>query len=132
MTEKLIFKIVLPDEWRAAREAGVYRGSAHDKADGFLHFSTAAQLPETLRLYYTAASAVEIVAVDTEALGSELKYERSPSRNEDFPHLYGPLPMSAVVSTMYKSMHPVTPANNILEWWLSDLEKGKITLPPTP
>lgn len=85
----LIFKIVPRAEWEA--ESGDYHGSAHDRADGFLHFSTAAQLPETLRLYYAGQDDLMLVAVAAEALGTALKWEHSASRNEDFPHLYAAL-----------------------------------------
>ena len=44
-----IFKIMPRAEWG---RADAYEGSAHDRADGFLHFSTGPQLPETLRRYY--------------------------------------------------------------------------------
>jgi uncharacterized protein (DUF952 family) len=81
-------------EWEA--ESGDYHGSAHDKADGFLHFSTAAQLPETLRLYYAGQDDLMLVAVAAEALGDELRWEFSQSRNQDFPHLYGALPCDAI------------------------------------
>jgi uncharacterized protein (DUF952 family) len=90
----LIFKIVPRAEWEA--ESGDYHGSAHDKADGFLHFSTAAQLPETLRLYYAGQDDLTLVAVAAEALGDKLRWEFSQSRNEDFPHLYGALPCDAI------------------------------------
>ena len=83
----LIFKIVPRAEWEA--ESGDYHGSAHDRADGFLHFSTAAQLPETLRRYYAGQDDLMLVAVDADALGAALKWEYSQSRGEDFPHLYG-------------------------------------------
>ena len=77
---------------RAARRMGSRKrrlsGSAHDRADGFLHFSTAAQLPETLRLYYAGQDDLMLVAVDAAALGAALKWEHSTSRGEDFPHLY--------------------------------------------
>jgi hypothetical protein len=66
----LIFKIVPRAEWEA--ESGDYHGSAHDRADGFLHFSTAAQLPETLRLYYAGQDDLMLVAVAAEALGTAL------------------------------------------------------------
>lgn len=94
MTE-LIFKIVPRTEWESV--GAEYHGSAHDKADGFLHFSTAPQLPETLRRYYAGQTDLMLVAVDAAALGAALKWEHSPSRGEDFPHLYGALPTSAVV-----------------------------------
>jgi uncharacterized protein (DUF952 family) len=90
----LIFKIVPRAEWEAAGD--LYEGSAHDRADGFLHFSTGPQLAETLRLYYAGQDNLVLVAVDEAALGAALKYEHSPSRNEDFPHLFGPLPRAAV------------------------------------
>ena len=93
MTDR-IFKIVPRGEWEAIGET--YLGSPHDRADGFLHFSTAPQLPETLRRYYAGQTDLVLVAVEAEKLGANLKWEHSPSRGEDFPHLYGALPLSAV------------------------------------
>ena len=93
MTE-LIFKIVPRAEWQAG--SGDYQGSAHDQADGFLHLSTAAQLPETLRRYYAGKDDLILVAVDPAALGAALKWEYSQSRGEDFPHLYAPLSCDAM------------------------------------
>ena len=94
MTIELIFKIVPRAEWEA--ESGDYHGSAHDRADGFLHFSTAAQLPEILRRYYAGQDELTLVAVDAGALGAALKWEHSESRDEDFPHLYAPLSCDAI------------------------------------
>ena len=93
---EVIFKIVPRTEWESAGE--VYEGSAHDRADGFLHFSTSAQLAETLRLYYAGRDDLVLVAVDTAKLGAALKWEHAPSRGEDFPHLFAALPRSAVLS----------------------------------
>ncbi|HEX3755185.1 MAG TPA: DUF952 domain-containing protein [Rhizomicrobium sp.] len=90
----LIFKIVPRAEWEAVGEA--YQGSAHDTADGFLHFSTRLQLAETLWLYYAGRGDLVLVAVEAAALGEALKWEHAPSRGEDFPHLFSPLPRSAV------------------------------------
>jgi uncharacterized protein (DUF952 family) len=92
-----IYKIALTDDWAAAEAAGTFDGSSHDKQDGFIHFSTAPQLAETLRLYYAGAENVLLVAVDDAQLGNALKWEHAPSRGEDFPHLYGVLPLSAVL-----------------------------------
>jgi uncharacterized protein (DUF952 family) len=94
MTE--IYKIVPRAEWESA--ADPYPGSAHDQADGFLHFSTWEQLPETLRLYYAGQDDLVLVAVDAAALGAALKWEHAASRNQDFPHLHAPLSLSAVTS----------------------------------
>lgn len=90
----VIYKIVPTAEWEAG--SGDYHGSAQDRADGFLHFSTAAQLPETLRLHYAGAENLMLVAVDAQACGVALKWERSASRGQDFPHLYAPLSCDAM------------------------------------
>ena len=91
----LIFKIVPRTEWESVSEN--YHGSAHDRADGFLHFSTHPQLAETLRRYYAGQIDLMLVAVESDTLGAALKWEHSPSRGEDFPHLYGALPRAAVL-----------------------------------
>ena len=91
----LIFKIVHRDEWDFAARGGEYAGSSKDRADGFLHFSMTRQLMETLQKYYAAEKDLVLVAVNEDLLGSALKYE--PSRDGAlFPHLYAPLPVSAV------------------------------------
>ncbi len=92
----MIFKIATAVDWAQAERVGRFDGSAHDKADGFLHFSTAAQLAETLRLYYAGQDDLVLAAVDAAALGAALKWEHAPSRGEDFPHLFAPLPLWAV------------------------------------
>jgi len=91
-----IFKIATAADWAAAEHAGRFDGSAHDKADGFIHFSTASQLAETLARYYAGVNDILLIAVDDAQLGAALKWEHAPSRGEDFPHLYGPLPLLAV------------------------------------
>ncbi|WP_031336421.1 DUF952 domain-containing protein [Rhodopseudomonas sp. B29] len=92
-----IYKICDAAAWQEAEQAGVYRGSADDHRDGFIHFSTAAQLPGTLLKHYVGKTDLKVVAVRAEALGTALRFE--PSRGGDlFPHLYGELPMSAVIS----------------------------------
>lgn len=91
----LIYKICHAGERVAAAARGAYAGSAKDREDGFLHFSTREQLAGTLARYYADATDLVLVAVDPEALGEVLKWE--PSRDGAlFPHLYAPLPLSAV------------------------------------
>jgi uncharacterized protein (DUF952 family) len=93
----LIFKIVHASEWTRAQREQVYLGSDKDRADGFLHFSTAAQLRETLARYYAGVNDLVLVAVDAEAVAKDLKWEHAPSRGEDFPHLFAPLSLATVV-----------------------------------
>ena len=60
----LIFKIVASDEWRAARAAGAFAGAEVDRADGYIHFSTAAQAPETAAKWFAGRDGLTLVAVD--------------------------------------------------------------------
>jgi uncharacterized protein (DUF952 family) len=91
----VIFKIAGADEWRAAVVAGVFEGSGVDRADGYIHFSTAAQAIETAAKWFAGRDDLILAAVDADALGAALRWE--PSRGGAlFPHLYAPLPLSAV------------------------------------
>ena len=91
----LIYKICAQASWQAAEHEGLYRGSAIDTRDGFIHFSTASQLAETARRHFAGQSDLMLVAADSDALGPALKWE--PSRGgELFPHLYAALPCAAV------------------------------------
>jgi len=92
----IIYKVAASVEWQAARAAGIYRGSADDLRDGYIHFSTAAQLPGTLAKHFAGRAGLVLIAVDAPALGDALLWE--PSRGGDlFPHLYDPLAVEAAL-----------------------------------
>ncbi len=117
-----IYKLVTLQEWEAARAEGVFRGSEHDRLDGYIHLSTAAQLSETAEKHYSGITDLVLLAVDTEMLarlhashpsgeavaatslpGGEERGEGraalrwEPARGGDlFPHLYANLPLAAV------------------------------------
>jgi uncharacterized protein (DUF952 family) len=93
-----IYRLVTEDEWKAARESGVFEGSEHDRRDGFIHFSTAEQLRETAEKHYAGRAGLLILFVDPAALAAPLKWEVSRG-GALFPHLYGLLPASAVRRT---------------------------------
>lgn len=90
-----IYKICPALAWREAERQGVYRGSVDDARDGFIHFSTAAQVAGTAAKHFAGQTGLFLVAVDAQALGKALVWE--PSRGGDlFPHLYGDLDLGAV------------------------------------
>lgn len=94
--EAIIFKISTLGEWANAEVAGRFNGSAVDVRDGYIHFSTASQLTDTLEKHYAGLDGLVLIAVDAEELGEALVYE--PARGgELFPHLYGELRMQAVL-----------------------------------
>lgn len=94
----LIFKICHAEERSEAVAAGRFDGTTKDRADGFLHFSTEEQLHGTLTKWYADAHDLILVAVDADALGDALQWETSRD-GALFPHLYAPLPLTAVLWT---------------------------------
>ncbi|MBV8756535.1 MAG: DUF952 domain-containing protein [Deltaproteobacteria bacterium] len=92
----LIYKIATRAQWQAAEATGVFTGAPVDVADGYIHFSTAEQLPETLAKHFAGQRDLLLIAVEADALGEALRWE--PSRGGAlFPHLYAPLPVAAAV-----------------------------------
>jgi uncharacterized protein (DUF952 family) len=92
-----VYKIVAADLWQAAEDSGVFAGAGIDLSDGFIHLSTGAQARRTAELFFAGQDNLVLVATDDASLGEALKYE--PSRDGDlFPHLYGSLPLTAVLS----------------------------------
>ena len=96
MRDAAAFKILTAAEL-AELEGGSFAGSAADARDGFIHLSTAAQLTGTADKHYIGQSDLHVAEVDLEALGDAIRWEQSRG-GQDFPHLYGPLPLDAVVA----------------------------------
>ncbi len=91
-----IFHMCRAAEWAEAQVSGRYAGSSQDKADGFIHFSSAAQLPGSAAKHRAGQPGLVLLTVDPDRLGPALKWE--PSRGGQlFPHLYGELPIDAVL-----------------------------------
>ncbi len=96
---RTIYKICDASAWREAERQGVYRGSADDRRDGYIHFSTASQVAGTARKYFAGQTGLFLIAIDADALGDALRWE--PSRNDElFPHLYGELDLGAVLEVL--------------------------------
>jgi uncharacterized protein (DUF952 family) len=92
---ELIYKIATADVIAGAEALGRLDGMPVDAADGFIHFSTADQLAETLSRHFRGQSGLVLLAVRAADIAANLRWE--PSRGGAlFPHLYAPLPMSAV------------------------------------
>lgn len=95
MSTATIYKVCSGEVYDASVAAGRFLGMPVDHADGYLHFSTATQLRDTLRLYFAGQSGLALFSVPTAPLGDDLKWE--PSRGgELFPHLFADLPMTAI------------------------------------
>jgi uncharacterized protein (DUF952 family) len=92
----IIYKICPASQWREAERAGVFLGVEIDLQDGFIHFSAADQVAETAAKHFAGAPDLVLVAVDADALGPTLKWEKSRG-GALFPHLYQTLPLAAVL-----------------------------------
>jgi uncharacterized protein (DUF952 family) len=92
---RLIYKICPEAMWREAERVGRFDGAPVDLADGFIHLSTAEQVRETAARHFSGERDLLLVAVDADALGKDLRWEVSRG-GALFPHLYAPLPLSAV------------------------------------
>jgi len=91
-----IYHMCRREEWEAGRATGRYCGSSQDRDDGFIHFSTAAQIVESAAKHRMGQRDLVLIEVDSAALGDTLRWE--PSRGGRlFPHLYGALPLDAVL-----------------------------------
>ena len=96
MSASPVYHICRRADWEAARTVGLYEGSARDRADGFIHFSTAEQVKESAIKHRSGESGLVLLTVDPRVLGDALKW--APARNGAlFPHVYGALPMAARV-----------------------------------
>jgi len=92
----LIYKIVPGELWRDTQQKGVFHGSDVDRRDGFIHFSTAEQVAETAAKHFSGQDGLLLFAVETESLGTALKWEISRN-GAPFPHLYAPLSVALIL-----------------------------------
>lgn len=101
-TPQFVYKITTAGLWERSTGEGVVSKSPIDRADGYMHLSTGAQLPETLALHFAGQRNLVVLALKTETLGAALKWE--PSRGGDlFPHLYADLPLTDI-DTVYEEI----------------------------
>ncbi len=96
-TSNLIYHMCRREEWRLAEAAGAYPGSSQDIADGYIHFSTAEQVAASADKHRAGQDGLVLLTADADRLGNAIKWE--PARGGQlFPHLYGSLPVSAVIN----------------------------------
>lgn len=96
MNDQIAYKVLTAVEW-ADLAADIFQGAPIDRADGFIHLSTAAQLTETVDLHFIGQQNLVVAAVDLGALGDAVRWEPS-RRGELFPHVYGRLTVASVVA----------------------------------
>jgi len=93
----LIYKIMVPAEWDAFEATGRFDGSPVDERSGFIHLSSRDQLARTAVRFFGEQPELVVVALDADAFGGSLRWEPA-SDGGVFPHVYGTLPLTAVVA----------------------------------
>lgn len=89
--------------WEEARARGTYEMSTRGRTlqeEGFIHCSTRAQVPAVAAFVYGSdvrPGELVLLVIDPARLDVPLKYEAPEPGAEEFPHIYGPLPVDAVV-----------------------------------
>jgi uncharacterized protein (DUF952 family) len=92
---RFLYHMARRSDWEQAEVQGFYTGSADDKRDGFMHFSTAAQVAESARRHRAGQADLVLIVVAEDAAGP---WRWEAARGGDlFPHLYAALPVAAVV-----------------------------------
>jgi uncharacterized protein (DUF952 family) len=97
MSDRIVYKVMSLAELRQMQRDRVFHGSPADITDGYIHLSRGSQLAATLDKHFSGVDGLMLAAVDLSRLGDTVRWE--PSRGGQlFPHIYGSLPVEAVVS----------------------------------
>jgi uncharacterized protein (DUF952 family) len=95
-----LFHITTAAEWEAALHTGSYTGSTRGQSlaeVGFIHCSFAEQTPDIVAtIYRDCPDPLVLLEIDPQAVGAEIRIEPVEGTNQAFPHIYGPLPTTAV------------------------------------
>jgi uncharacterized protein (DUF952 family) len=91
-----LYKVLARQLWEAAEMAGQFAGAGIDLQDGFIHLSSTDQVVETVQKHFAGQDDLMLISIDEELLGESLRWEVSRG-GALFPHVYGPIPLSAIL-----------------------------------
>ena len=94
--EDVIYHVTTANEWQIALQQGFYE-AASLPIEGFIHCSKVNQVQGVLERYFKSKTDLVKLTIHTSKLQHKLKYELAPSINEEFPHIYGPINIDAVI-----------------------------------
>jgi uncharacterized protein (DUF952 family) len=98
-----IYHIAYERDWNRALEVGEYTVSTKGRTlaeQGFIHASDEHQVAIVANFIYASDDGLIVLVIDPERLRPEVRYESMPGSEEAFPHIYGPLDVSAVTGTL--------------------------------
>jgi uncharacterized protein (DUF952 family) len=92
-----LFHITSQKEWDAAVPAGEYRPAAFAD-EGFIHCSYGRQVEATAARHFAGRTGLVLLEIERDALRSPVVDENLSGGVDLFPHIYGPLPVGAVIA----------------------------------
>jgi glutathione S-transferase len=96
-----IFHLAIPEDWAGAFGAGEYRMSTRGvtlEQEGFIHCSTREQIEDTANRFYGDLDQLVVLTISPRLVPARIVFEPpAPGIDTLFPHIYGPLPIAAVV-----------------------------------
>lgn len=122
-----LFHLALPDEWAEAFAHGEYRRSTRGRSledEGFVHASTLAQVEGVANRFYADLDELVLLTIDPERVPYEIRWEPpAPGVEELFPHVYGPVPIDAVVTArLWRRSGDGGADDDTGEWSLDDVD----------
>ncbi len=101
-TVRLVYHCSLASDWEDAQRSGTYRISSRGRTlqqEGFIHASYAEQVSGVLQRHYTdEPDQLLLLTVDPDRVGCSVVAENLSGGEDLFPHIYGPIPLDAVVA----------------------------------
>jgi uncharacterized protein (DUF952 family) len=91
------WKILTSEQKDKLLSEAVFHGAPVDLADGYIHLSAEPQVAGTLDKHFAGQTGLWLARVDLEAMGESVRWEVSRG-DALFPHIYAPLPLSAVTA----------------------------------
>lgn len=108
--EHIIYHIALAEDWNSSKSEYSHESLS---SEGFIHASRKEQVAETFKLYFPKEGNFILLEIDSFKLKHELKYEAAPSRNQTFPHIFGPINRDSVKSA--RSFGSIEELNELLK-----------------
>ena len=91
-----ILHITQWETWDAARAAGIYQADTL-ATEGFIHCSTAAQVLGVANAMFRGQAGLALLTIEEARVQAEIRYEDCYASGQQFPHIYGPLNLDAVI-----------------------------------
>ena len=95
----MIVHIIKETAWEEAKKNGIYEGDTL-KTDGFIHCSLPEQVVAVADYNFKGETGLVLLCIDNDKVNSEIKFEDLYDLGEDYPHIYGPLNIDAVVDVL--------------------------------